>query len=151
MEHLLGPRLIFPQAAGLIVKGNDSQGHWIPAEGQAVEGLLADLFSRGVRSEDIFLISPFRDVVRQLRQISSRFGGIKAGTIHTVQGKESDVVILVLGGHPDRPGAKKWASVRPNLLNVASSRAKRRLFVIGNKEAWSKYQYFSTCSLILSA
>ncbi|NLA17024.1 hypothetical protein GPU89_05195 [Burkholderia cepacia] len=66
-----------------------------------------------------------------------------------MQGKESDVVLLVLGGHPDRPGAKAWASEKPNLLNVAVSRAKRRLYVIGNRDAWRDYPFFSECAATL--
>src|SRR4029453_18381449 len=94
------------------------------------------------------LISPFRIVVRRLRQIASRFH-IKVGTVHTMQGKESEVVILVLGGDPRRPGAKQWASARPNLLNVAASRAKRRLYVVGNQYAWEQYRYFGICAATL--
>ena len=62
--------------------------------------------------------------------------------MHTMQGKESDVVILVLGGNPDRPGARRFAIETPNLLNVAVSRAKRRLYVIGNHQKWSAARYF---------
>ncbi len=141
--------LDLPRSKWIHVQSIESEGHWIPAEGKIVERLLDDLIRQGISSENIFLISPFRVVVRQLRIISKRFNGIKAGTIHTVQGKESEVVILVLGGDPRRPGAKQWASARPNLLNVAASRAKRRLYVVGNQDAWQQYQFFSTCVAIL--
>jgi superfamily I DNA and/or RNA helicase len=94
------------------VESPESEGHWIPAEGKVVETLIHDLIHQGVSADDIFLISPFRVVVRRLRQIASRFH-IKVGTVHTVQGKESDVVVLGLGGDPCRPGAKQWASARP--------------------------------------
>ena len=67
---------------------------------------------------------------------------LNIGTIHTTQGKEANVIILVLGGDPKRPGAKKWASKTPNLLNVAVSRAKRRLYVIGDRNSWSNFNYF---------
>jgi superfamily I DNA and/or RNA helicase len=137
-----------PPSSWLHVESAESEGHWIPAEGKVVVTLIDDLMRQGVSVDDIFLISPFRVVVRHLRQIASHFS-IKAGTIHTVQGKESEVVVLVLGGDPRRPGAKQWASARPNLLNVAASRAKRRLYVVGNQDAWEQYRYFGICAATL--
>jgi hypothetical protein len=144
------PEIGLPLSAWIDVVGEESEGHWIPAEGQSVNSLLEDLIKKGVAPDDIFLISPFRVVVRRLRQIASHLEGIKAGTIHTVQGKEANVVVLVLGGDPRKPGAKQWASARPNLINVAASRAKRRLYVIGNKELWKQYRYFHITELILA-
>lgn len=144
------PPVDWPQSAWIDVKSDESDGHWIPAEGSALKDLLRKLIKEGASPKDIFLISPFRDVVSQLRQFGNRFEGIKTGTIHTAQGKESDVVILVLGGDPKKPGAKKWASGRPNLLNVAASRAKRRLYVIGNRELWKPCPYFNTAEKLLS-
>lgn len=141
--------LNLPASAWIDVRGDESEGHWIPAEGQSVHLLLEELTGGGVSPSDIFLISPFRVVVRQLRQIANYFEGVRAGTIHTVQGKEADVVILVLGGDPRKPGAKQWASARPNLINVAVSRAKRRLYVVGHKESWEQYHYFKITKTLL--
>ena len=140
--------IALPPSSWIHVESPESEGHWIPAEGKVVETLIHDLIHQGVSADDIFLISPFRIVVRRLRQIASRFH-IKVGTVHTVQGKESDVVVLVLGGDPRRPGAKQWASARPNLLNVAASRAKRRLYVVGNQDTWEQYPYFGVCAATL--
>ncbi|WP_083821405.1 AAA domain-containing protein [Legionella drancourtii] len=78
----------------------------------------------------------------ELKKFKSLYPELKIGTIHTTQGKESDIVILVLGGNPQSSGAKKWASERPNLLNVAISRAKRKLYVIGNRTHWKDFNYF---------
>lgn len=134
----------------LDISSNQAEGHWIPEEGEATELLIKELLAAGVPADEVFLISPFRAVVKRLRQIAERFDGVKAGTIHTVQGKEANIVILVLGGDPKRPGAKRWASAKPNLLNVAASRAKRRLYVVGNREDWSEYRFFSTAMNELS-
>jgi len=41
-----------------------------------------------------------------------------------MQGKEANVVILVLGGNPGRLNAHAFAIDTPNLLNVAATRAR---------------------------
>lgn len=140
-----------PESQWMHVEGGNADGHWIEDEGHAVEDLIGRLLRSGIAPREIFLISPFRAVVRRLRQIAQQASGIQVGTIHTAQGKESDVVILVLGGNPSKPGAKQWASQRPNLLNVAASRAKRRLYVVGDQNEWRKYPYFGDAAGLLKA
>ena len=132
--------LSYPKSGWIDIASTGANGHFIPSEGEATQQLVRSLINQGLDVGKIFVISPFRAVVRELKQL---LPDIKVGTVHTTQGKESDVVILVLGGNPARPGAKHWASERPNLLNVAVSRAKRRLYVIGNREGWKTYPYFS--------
>ncbi|WP_423394248.1 AAA domain-containing protein [Burkholderia sp. LMG 21824] len=142
--------LALPGTTWIHVEGRDANGHWVPDEGRAVAMILDDLHKHDDASGTIYVISPFREVTQGLQDtLGNRYGNVKIGTIHTVQGKESDVVLLVLGGHPDRPGAKAWASEKPNLLNVAVSRAKRRLYVIGNRDAWRDYPFFSECAVTL--
>ncbi|MFJ1456820.1 DEAD/DEAH box helicase [Nocardia sp. N2S4-5] len=99
------------------------------------------------RLEDsVFVVSPFRDVTSELRKYlrknGIRLSPSRLGTIHTTQGKEADVVILVLGTSADEDGARNWASSTPNLLNVAVTRARRRLVVVGDYKAWSKLRHF---------
>jgi superfamily I DNA and/or RNA helicase len=142
-------RLWLPPSSWIDVASLESDDHWIPAEGLVLKGLLADLYRSGVRPSNVLLISPFRAVARKLREIAVRHSIPHAGTIHVSQGKESDIVILVLGGDARRPGAKEWASEKPNLLNVAVSRAKRRIYIIGNRAEWGEYPNFSDAAALL--
>lgn len=142
------PPLALRPSCWIHVDGQVADGHWIGEEGAALDHLLGELLGH-VPAESIFLISPFRDVVRQLRRRVEAAAGIRAGTVHTVQGKEADVVVLVLGGNPQRPGAKYWAASSPNLLNVAVTRARRRLFVIGNQTDWRKHRFFRDLAALL--
>ena len=98
----------------------------------------------GKAHQEIFVISPFKSVADRCKQefhtIDSK---IQCGTIHTFQGKEADIVFLILGSDPDKPGSRQWASSKPNMLNVALTRAKRRFYVIGSRKSWSGYSFFS--------
>ena len=143
------PGLMLPPSAWIHVESEEARGHAIPAEGIALALLLAELAGSGIPAKEMFLISPFRDVAQQMENIAEAYPGIKTGTIHRAQGKESEVVILVLGSNPEAAGAREWASEKPNLLNVAVSRAKRRLYIIGNREEWRRYPYFAEAASLL--
>jgi AAA domain len=132
-----------PPSKWIDVAGSRAQGHWIPDEGHQLDRVLAALADLDFDMSEVMVIGPFRDIARQVSRRSKQHPGLVAGTIHTAQGKQADIVVLVLGSAPDRPGARKWASTKPNLLNVAVSRAKHRLYVIGNGQAWSTWRYFN--------
>jgi hypothetical protein len=156
----------YPLSCWVDVAPGESVGKWVPEEGAALKRMLTVLHRQwGIGLHRVRILSPFRDVVsgcartvrgmrlgddvpagvapEVYRKQVSDFVKDHIGTVHTMQGKESDVVILVLGTHP-REGAhaRAWAAEKPNLLNVAVSRAKRRLFVIGHQESWRKEPYF---------
>jgi AAA domain len=123
----------------------EDDGHYIEEQGQAALELLG---RAGGALNDIFVISPFRTVAAGMKAAARKAGlppewiNKKIGTVHTFQGKEARMVILLLGGNPSKPGAFEWAAARPNLLNVAVTRAKRALYVIGDRGRWRELPYF---------
>jgi len=98
------------------------------------------------KKADIYVISPFRKVVNICRTHINKvkLKGIECGTVHTFQGKEAAIVFLVLGTAAGKngAGARHWVASTPNLLNVAVTRAKYRLYVIGNVGAWGGLAHF---------
>jgi AAA domain len=125
---------------GWIQSAGPSQGNWIPAEGKTLQELLALLRADGVQAKDISVITPFTDVRKNLKQIVDN--KMVFGTIHTMQGKEAAVVIMVLGGNTAASGARNWVVSEPNLLNVAATRARRRFYVIGDRNDWKRRALF---------
>ncbi|WP_281408873.1 AAA domain-containing protein [Methylobacterium sp. WL2] len=80
--------------------------------------------------------SPSRGLHRRDRHY--RWTRERVGTVHTVQGREADSVILVLGAPmPTQRGARGWAGGPPNILNVAATRAQENLYVVGSRSAWA--------------
>lgn len=105
---------------------------------------LAYLTRRGVAPGQIIAVSPFRQVAQHLELMShrTRYHGMRAGDVRAVHDEQADVVLLVLGGDPQLEEATARAASSLNLVNVAASRARRRLYVIGDRDAWSRYPYF---------
>ncbi|NHZ91886.1 hypothetical protein F2P45_23190 [Massilia sp. CCM 8733] len=114
---------------------------------------------------ELFLITPFKSVAQGLAGLLKarvdEWAGAASdeavaawlqghvGTLHTFQGKECETVLLVLGGKSD--GARQWAAGRPNIINVAATRARRRLYVIGNRQQWSRTPFGSKLADALPA
>ncbi|MDQ3802472.1 MAG: AAA domain-containing protein [Acidobacteriota bacterium] len=71
------------------------------------------------------------------------------GTVHTFQGKEADAVILVLGAGEQTEGAARWAAERPNIWNVAATRARFRFYVVGSAGLWGKLDHFRVAHALL--
>lgn len=130
---------------------------WFHVSGETVENkqvireeieLLKEKMAIIGKEKNVFVISPFKSVADRCRlELQRNFPNAKCGTIHTFQGKEAAIVFLILGSDPRSEGARKWASKRPNMLNVALTRAKKYFYVIGNRTLWqscSNFDYLST-------
>jgi hypothetical protein len=106
----------------------------------------------GPREASVFVISPFRKVAWHcrtlLRSMQIPEERVRCGTIHTFQGREADIVFIVLGSAPGQAGwgSRQWASRTPNILNVALTRARAAVYVIGNVRDWRRHPFFDVLS-----
>lgn len=129
------------------VPAEGAEGHFVPAQAEVTRRLILAA-RRDADEHAIYVISPFRKVAEGMRMLLEQDGMDQqwirqaVGTVHTFQGKEADLVVLLLGGDPARPGAMDWAAEKPNLLNVALTRAKNRIHVVGDRRHWMRRRYF---------
>jgi AAA domain len=101
----------------------------------AVCEIIQHLVKQGYSLEDIGVISPFNVHAAVLKErLKNKFPKLDSksvGTIHTFQGSEKRVIIL--STKVCRPQDNVyWINKRPNLLNVAVSRAKELFILVGN-------------------
>jgi len=142
IRDLLGPSRWFD------VSGS-AEEKWCPQEGALVADLLSQLVRAGV-TPDLYVVTPFvviqdnlrrliydRRILGEIDQHSAAWVRTRIGTVHTVQGREAEAVLFVLGAAAvQQNGARGWAGGQPNLLNVAVTRAKEAIYVVGNRRLW---------------
>ncbi|MFC4562829.1 AAA domain-containing protein [Nocardiopsis mangrovi] len=109
-------------------------------EAAAVVKLVWELGAELPPEAGIGVVSPFSMQVRHLKEILGDRAGerIKVGTAHTFQGKERDVIVVsptAAEGVLKRSG--DWADREQTLWNVAVTRAKSRLYIVGDRGYWA--------------
>lgn len=156
------PHSVLGDNSWLISKGECTVKQYKSELGIDTLNLLFELAEKNNSLSDIYVITPFKAVKNQLhREIDIHKNKIiqlmnwsifeyklwcknNIGTVHTFQGKENDTVVLVLGCDPKKEGGAVWASSKPNLLNVALTRAKKNFYVIGDPIVWQNKEYFNS-------
>ena len=136
------------------IGSSTGKDRYIQIQGQIAFELIQKLRARNTKFKDIFIITPFTTVAygfkKYMESISddivnwtdkdNKSGWLKdnIGTVHTFQGKEAKVVIYMLGCQSDGSanGAIKW--VNANNVNVAFTRAKEYVYVIGDATKWAE-------------
>jgi hypothetical protein len=78
-----------------------------------------------VKTDDLGIVSPFREQVNRLSNTIEEIDGLEIDTVHKYQGREKDVMVITAVVDRENEFADD-----PNLLNVAISRAKKQLYVI---------------------
>lgn len=159
------------ESAWIHVDGECSERQFVASHAEVLVKILQHLYLKEQRLPIVYIISPFKAVKQQLLKKMSTPDSICSqpnqdppelktfkkwkedcfGTVHTFQGKECVKVLLVLGCDNNNSGGAYWASSKPNLLNVAVTRAKKQFYIIGNKNIWATKNYFKEAARNLKA
>ena len=149
INTILGP------SSWIDVTGKPGPDKWCANESVVLIEMLSKL-KEAATEPDIYVVTPFVIVQNNLRieilnsrilegwtENPNQWVREHVGTVHTVQGREADIVFFVLGAQmSSQSGARSWAGGRPNLVNVAVTRAKTSFYVIGNHRLWGSAGVF---------
>ncbi|MET0793052.1 MAG: AAA domain-containing protein [Polyangiaceae bacterium] len=111
--------------------------------------LVESLLDRGVHAADIAVITPYRGQLERLRRgfserripleyspelsesgAAGQRAGVALGTVHRFQGGERSIVLF--SSVVTHPASLGFLNTRPNLLNVAISRARHHFICLGH-------------------
>lgn len=167
----IDPGLDLGPSAWLQIAGTTSFKQVVPEQIDFMINMVLKLYARDGELPAVYLISPFKAVKNELKnrlieldwaqRVPSRPPPKKTklktwckeriGTVHTFQGKEAGTVFMVLGTDAAHAGAAAWAASKPNLLNVALTRAQHYFYMVGDADVWRGLPYFSDALAALPA
>jgi superfamily I DNA and/or RNA helicase len=120
-------------------KEPDGESRLNPGEADLVARKVRALVEMGVRPEDIAVIAPYAAQVRRLRQ-QLALQGLEIDSVDGFQGREKEVVVLSLVRSNSDGEIGFLADVRRT--NVALTRARRKLLVIGDSATLSVLPFY---------
>jgi hypothetical protein len=131
---------------GLGASAEDDQvdpSTWNPEQAERTAREVQRLLSRGVAAEDIAVIAAYDAQVRRLRALlaAERAAGVEVASVDGFQGREKEVVVVdLVRSNPD--GAIGFLA-DTRRMNVALTRARRFLLVIGDSATLGDHPYYA--------
>ena len=133
----------------LDVPGNQERAKTSNAEAVAVREVVAVLLARGISEQEIGIIAPYRAQVANLRRHlfkdDEKIGWealaydtqLSVDTVDRFQGGERSVIIMSFATTitPEADSQLRNHLTNPNRLNVALTRAQKKLILVGNASA----------------
>ncbi|HEY6284791.1 MAG TPA: AAA domain-containing protein, partial [Ktedonobacteraceae bacterium] len=140
----------------LDVFGNQERAKTSDAEALAVREVVAGLLARGIAQKEIGIIAPYRAQVANLRRHlfsnDETIGWealpsdtqLSVDTVDRFQGGERPVIIMSFATttKPDADSQLRDHLTNPNRLNVALTRAQKKLILVGNASALESLPVF---------
>ncbi len=128
------PAVVFVDVCG--VEGRKGRSKVNLAEVKVCKAVVTDFLDAGISPEDVAVITPYRAQSEELKAALSTHG-VEVGTVDAFQGREKDLVVFSITA---TRGVGFAAD--PNRLNVAISRAKKKLVIVGNSGSALKSKIF---------
>jgi superfamily I DNA and/or RNA helicase len=137
------PPLLFLDTAG---KGFDDevelkgQSYLNPGEAELLAGHARALLDAGLASKELALIAPYSAQVSLLRE-RLKHPEVEVDTVDAFQGREKDAVLVSL----TRSNGDAEIGFLKDLrrMNVAITRARRHLFIVGDSATLSSHPYYA--------
>ena len=125
-------------------EGSESKEN--PGEAELVATEVKKLFAAGVRPEDVAVIAPYDAQVQLLRHLlaDARAGdppALEIDTVDAFQGREKEVVVVSLTRSNADAEVGFLSEIRR--MNVALTRAKRRLLVVGDSATVGAHPFYA--------
>ncbi|XP_066155277.1 probable RNA helicase armi [Euwallacea fornicatus] len=145
------PAIVFHGVEGENYQTADSPSWYNPHEAAQVFYYMNEFLRLGVQASAIGIITPYAKQVREIRTIlrEAEFPVPKVGTVDDFQGQEFDIIVLsTVRSSSDLLPCDLQHSLgfvsSPRRLNVAISRSKALLIIIGNPRLLAKDIYWRT-------
>ncbi len=146
-------RIIFLNTSGDVsnLKGIDGYCSRSNKQNAKISSLLISLIIKnGIKAQEIGIVTPYNAQIVETKNALLRLADgfiskkeiseITISTVHSFQGQEKRVIIYDI---TDNNIATSRLTANFNLINVALSRAKEQIFIIGNKEYITDARYFN--------
>jgi DNA replication ATP-dependent helicase Dna2 len=126
----------------------EAQRRFNEVHAESVAKAVCKAIRQGVRPSDIGIIAPYNaqvlQILQKLRQVSTEndlvIDGLKVSTVHSFQGQERRVIVVDFTDDNVRP---THLTAKRQLINVALSRAKEQLIIVGNHDYLISKEYFN--------
>ncbi len=143
-DDSLGPAVSWEHVPGTFERGPGGRSVLNRPEAEAVVGCLEQLAEAGVGvgsgGPSLGVVTPYRAQAEAIRELVVNQGlqladDLVVATAHRFQGDERDVIVFSPTVSAQMPDYHVSFASDPNLVNVAITRARRKLVVVGDREA----------------
>lgn len=139
------------------IKGEEksSKNHYVEEQGEEICKIL-EKYDFPNLIPNLYIISPFKSVENglnkkiedyfkfennELKKNIVKFCRNNLGTVHKFQGKEANEVIFILGCSESTNNFAITNFVKSNIVNVAVTRARYRLYIVGDYRIWKNNEH----------